>query len=168
METPTLKLGLFAALFSFVGTASATKPPMPPSAQESVTVTGWLHVEDYTMEDMIVEVEVNGTYQVARVSEGGRFQVELPADSKATLRFEKPGHLPKEVVVDTNNMKGGGRTQRSRHVRFAVIMELERFMGGMTYAGPVGSIGFDPQGGCVAVTHDKALVPASRHAPMVF
>jgi hypothetical protein len=161
-------LALFTATLLISPSASAATPPLPPDGGSTVTLTGWLHVEDYTMEDMVVEVNVNGSYQIARVSGSGRFTVELPADAKCTLRFEKPGHLPKEVLVDTRHMHRTGQSQRNRHVRFAVIMELERFMGGMTYAGPVGSIGFDPDGGCLAVSHDKGLVPAARHAPMVF
>ncbi len=163
-----LKTSLCAALLINLGLAKAAKPPGLPMDDDAVELTGWLHVEDYTMEDVVLEVEVNGTYQVARVSNTGRCNVMLPADSKATLRFEKPGHLPKEVVVDTRYVHDGDRGARTRHVKFAVILELERFMGGMTYAGPVGSIGFDAGGGCVAVAHDKSLVPAKRHTPMVF
>ena len=131
-------------------------------------VTGWLHVEDLTMADVVLKVEVNGTTELATVSENGRFTVTLPAETEAILRFEKPGHLPKEVVVDTHNAQDGEPGQHTRRVKFAVIMHLVRHMGGQRYAGPVGSLGFDDGGGCLAVSHDQKLVPVQRQALMVF
>ncbi len=120
------------------------------------------------MAGVVVSIEVNGETQTTTVPESGRFEVSLPADVEATLRFEKPGHLPKEVVVDTHHVNDGGFDGRTRHVKFAVILELERRMGGLTYPGPVGSLGFDKDGGCLAVAHDRTLVPASRDKIMVF
>ncbi len=143
-------------------------PPGAPPADEAVVLTGWLHVEDYTMADVVLEVHVNGAVRTASVSETGRFTLSLPADVEAILRFEKPGHLSKEVVVDTRHVRDGSFDQRVRRLKFAVIMQLERHMGNWTYNGPVGSIGFEQGGGCVAVQHDRSLVPADRHKPMVF
>ena len=84
------------------------------------------------------------------------------------LRFEKPGHVSKEVKVDTRHVLRGGPDQRKRKISFAVILELECRMGGPTDARPVANIGFAPEGGCVAVEHDRQLVPTSRHTLMVF
>ncbi|MBK8340191.1 MAG: hypothetical protein IPK99_09495 [Flavobacteriales bacterium] len=168
---PELKVGLITALFFPFGIAQAATPPSSPPAadsDEAVVLTGWLHVESLTMRDVIVEVEVNGTTQIAPVSEAGRFTVELPANAEVLLRFEKPGHLSKEVTVDTRYAQDGKAGQKKRHVKFGVIMELERWMGGLTYAGPVGSLGFEQGGGCLAVEHDRELVPAERRSPMVF
>jgi hypothetical protein len=171
MRTRTIPIqdaGLLAILTLCAGTADAAFPPATPPVEEVVILTGWLHVEDLTMKDVVLEVEVNGTTRTTPVSESGRFTVELPADAEATLRFEKPHHVPKEVKVDTRHAGDGGTGPRTRRVRFAVIMELERLMGGLTYAGPVGSIGFDQGGGCVAVQHTRQLVPAKRRATMEF
>jgi hypothetical protein len=41
-------------------------------------------------------------------------------------------------------------------------------MAGFRYQGPVGSIGFDQGGGCLAIARDRKLVPARRQATMVF
>jgi hypothetical protein len=85
------------------------------------------------------------------------------------LRFEKPGHVTKEVTVDTRHVQDGDfGGQRRRQVKLAVIMEQERFMAGLTYAGPVGNLGFEPGGGCVAVAHTRSVVPAKRRAAMEF
>ena len=162
--TRTTALGLCAALSLSVSPSHAAAPPV----NEAVVLTAWLHVDDLSMSDVVVEVEVNGTVHIAPVAENGRITVSLPADAEAVLRFEKPGHVSKEVTVDTRHVLRGGPDQRKRKISFAVILELERRMGGLTYAGPVGIIGFDPEGGCVAVAHDRTLVPARRHAPMVF
>ncbi|MBK7268041.1 MAG: hypothetical protein IPI07_00480 [Flavobacteriales bacterium] len=171
-NTPFLSAGLLVALVLPFGIAQAATPPSsPPTAaasEEAVVITGWLQVEGLTMKDVIVEVEVNGTTRIAPVSETGRFTVELPANAEVLLRFEKPGHLSKEVTVDTRYAGNGKGGQKKRHVKFGVIMELERWMGGLTYAGPVGSIGFDQGGGCLAVEHDRTMVPAEQRRPMVF
>ena len=159
---------LFSASLFNASIALAAGPPAGPPALEAVVLTGWLHVEDYTMEDVVVSVEVDGEVQKSRVTPGGRFDLMLPANTEATLRFEKPGHLPKEVTVDTRNAQVGEPGKHARHVKFAVILQLERFMAGLTYPGPVGSIGFDAGGGCVAIGHDKRVVPARRQATMVF
>lgn len=146
----------------------ATPPPASKSTA-TVELIGWLHVDDAEMKDVVLRVEVNGEVHRARVSGTGRFDVAIPAESAATLRFEKPGHVTKEVTVDTRNVEDGGFSgQKKRQVKLAVIMEQVRFMAGLTYAGPVGNIGFEPGGGCVAVAHTRAVVPAKRRAAMEF
>lgn len=171
METPMspARLACCTALLALMTTASFAAPPeVPPAAEEAVVLAGWLHVESLTMADVVLEVEVNGTMYLGEVTPNGRFTVSLPANTQATLRFEKPEHLPKEVVVDTRHARDGGPGHRTRRLHFAVIMELERRMGGLTYAGPVGSIGFEEGGGCVAIAHNRERVPAKRQAVMVF
>lgn len=166
-RTP-VQLACATALLILAGADLSAAPPAPPPADEAVVLTGWLHVEGLTMADVVLEVEVNGTMFLGEVSQNGRFTVSLPANTQATLRFEKPEHLPKEVVVDTRHARDGGPGHRTRRLHFAVIMELERRMGGLTYAGPVGSIGFEEGGGCVAIAHNRERVPAKRQAVMVF
>lgn len=171
MHTPnsTLRInGLACAFLLCAVITHAATPPSAPPISEAVVLTGWLHVEDYTMADVVVTVDVNGVATTSTVKENGRFDLVLPADAEAVVRFEKPGHLPKEVVVDTRHARAGDFGQRTRHVKFAVIMQLERHMAGLTYPGPVGTIGFDPQGGCTAISHDRRTVKAKRNVPMVF
>ncbi|HRH70247.1 MAG: hypothetical protein JNL43_13155 [Flavobacteriales bacterium] len=170
-NTPQLKSGLVALVLLVSATTHAASPPARIVASEAVELTGWLHTEDFTVHETTVEVEVNGVTEVAPVTLNGRFHIELPADAEVRLRFEKEGHLSKEVIVDTRHAQVGDAGQHIRHVKCAVIMELERRMGGLTYAGPVGSLAFDPEGGCLAVTHDRKLVPAKpkhRKAAMEF
>ncbi len=160
--------GLAAALFLAMGVTRAIAPPSAPPAAESVELTAWLHVEGLTMEDVVVTVLVNGETRTAGASENGRVDLVLPADAEALVRFEKPGHLPKEVVVDTRYAQDGDHGKRTRHVKFAVIMQLERHMAGLTYPGPGGTLSLDAGGGCLAVAHDRNVVPARRNVPMVF
>ncbi len=135
-----------------------------------VTLTGWVHVDDYDFDDATVQVEVNGEIQTAHVSKSGRFDISLPAGTEATLRFEHPGHLTKEVLVDTRHARDGYPGRDTRHVKFAVILEQERYMGGNVYAGPVGNLAFEKDGGCLTVQHiNKLVVGRSRsRKPMVF
>ncbi|MBX2973170.1 MAG: hypothetical protein KF797_08705 [Flavobacteriales bacterium] len=160
---------LGAAALLLTTPANAMTPPASSTSDASVQLTGWLHVDDLEMSDVTILVAVNGAMRTAHVSSNGRFDIDLPAESAATLRFEKPGHVTKEVTVDTRNVQDGSfNGQRRRHVKLAVIMEQERFMAGLTYAGPVGSIGFDQGGGCVAVAHTRTMVPVKRRATMEF
>jgi hypothetical protein len=164
-----LRLGGMAALMLALGgpVAMAATPGSPP-AQEMVLITGWLQADGHNMSDVLLLVEAGDDAKYATISETGRFVVELPANSEAILRFEKPGHVTKEVVVDTRHATGVGGFGRQRKVRFAVVLELERHMAGLTYAGPVGSMSFDQQGGCLAVDHHRNMVPAKDRRTMVF
>lgn len=166
---------LSTAFISIAGLALASTPPSSPPAERAdddatVTFTGWLQANDYTLGDVVVTANVNGELLVTGVKENGRFDLVLPSGTSATLRFEKPGHLPKEVTIDTHNSTVGEPGSSERHVEFAVVLEPERWMGGLSYAGPVGSIGFDAQGGCLAVEHDKQMVLGrkQRHVTMTF
>ncbi len=152
-----------AAASAFAGSPPASRPHA-----DEVVLTGWMHVEDHTWSDATVSAEVEGHTLTSRVSESGRFELRLPANSEVVLRFEKPDHLPKEVVVNTAHAREGAFGKNRRHVKFAVIMELERHMAGFTYHSPVGTIGFEKDGGCLAVTHKREKIPPGRNKPMEF
>ncbi len=130
-------------------------------SEGTVLLTGWLQAFDLNMTDVTVEVTVNGAGSLVSVSENGRFTVELPADTEAVLRFEKPGHEPKELRVDTHNASADARARR-QHVKFAVILDLKRHMGGWAYSGPVAFISFTREAGSLLVQHTRELVPQER------
>ncbi|HQW87043.1 MAG TPA: hypothetical protein PLH93_07655, partial [Flavobacteriales bacterium] len=90
---------LAACLIPF--TAAQADPPTAPLASTTVELIGWLHVEALSFDQATVEVQVGGSVHTAAVSRTGRFDVLLPADTEVLVRFEHPGHLSKEVVVDT-------------------------------------------------------------------
>lgn len=158
------------ALTCLMGTAPATlrSAPYTPPTDDAVTITGWVHVEDLGFDNTRVKLEVNGEEHIVPLSPQGRFDINLPVGTEAVLRFEHPGHLPKEVVVDTHDAKAGEFKDGTRHLKLAVILELERLMAGMKYAGPVGNITFDAQGGCVAVDHTRRMIVGRKNEPMVF
>ncbi|MBK9288438.1 MAG: hypothetical protein IPN38_12325 [Flavobacteriales bacterium] len=95
---------LVALLFATTTTALAEEPP---ATAESVVLTGWLHVEDLSFDLTTVEADVNGAVLYAAVSKTGRFTLNLPINANAVLRFEHPGHLPKQVLVDTHFADAG-------------------------------------------------------------
>lgn len=157
-KTPLI-VAAHLALFTTVITPSRAAGPPPASAfGEAVELTGWLHVEDFDFDDATVLLEVNGQISSVPISKTGRIDISLPVGTEAVLHFEHPGHLSKEVLVDTRHARDGYVGRDVRHVRFAVILEESRLMAGMDYAGPVGSVGFDKEGGCLAVQHTRALV----------
>lgn len=157
-----------AMLLSASAPLHAMTPPAAPPMAEDVELTGWLQVDDYTFDLTTVEVQVDGTVQYAPVSRTGRFNVNLPANTEALIRVEHPGHLPKEVVVDTHHARSGEEGRNKRHITFAVVLDPERHMGDQEYAGPVAGIGFEQHSGRIAITHTKKVVPARRGKPMVF
>ncbi len=159
------------ALFTTAITPSRAAGPPPASAfEEAVELTGWLHVEDFDFDDATVLLEVNGQISSVPISKTGRIDISLPVGTDALLRFEHPGHLTKEVLVDTHHARDGYVGRDVRHVRFAVILEETRLMAGMDYAGPVGNVGFDKDGGCLAIEHTRKLVVGRSRSkkPMVF
>lgn len=155
-----IQFAAFAAILLLNPSNALADPPSGPLKLDVVNLTAWLHVEDLTMADVVVELEIDGEVQRGSVGENGRFELSLPADVRALLRFTKPGHLPKEVVVDTYHVNEGGFDGKTRNVSFAVILEAERHMAGLTYPGPVGGLRFEQGGGCLAVDHDQRKVPA--------
>lgn len=155
------------ALFAATSPAFADGPAAPVEAG-TVQLTGWLHVDDLSFDLTTVEADVNGMVLFAPVSRTGRFSLTLPVNANAVLRFEHPGHLPKEVKVDTHFAGVGEPGQHARHINFAVVLEPERHMAGLDYAGPVGTIAFDKGGGCAAITKERKLVPTRRQKPIVF
>jgi len=165
---PSFEQASALAAFLLAGAASSATPPANRAEKDEVVLTGWMHVEDHTWRDATVSVEVDGMVQVAHVNESGRFDIRVPANSEVVLRFEKPEHLAKEVVVNTAHAANGPAGRHKRHVKFAVILELERHMAGFGYHSPVGTIGFDKDGGCLAVTHRREKIPSVRNKPMVF
>lgn len=171
LEHPSLLAATMAALFSISDPAlRAEGPPSPPASMNDVILTGWIHVGDYDFDEATVEVRVNGEVRTAPVSKTGRFDISLPSGTEATLRFEHPGHLTKELLVDTRHARDGYLGRDTRQVKFAVILEQERYMGGQVYAGPVGSLAFEKDGGCLTVQHTRTLVVGRTHGrkPMVF
>lgn len=146
----------------------AAPPESPPPAQGTVSLTGWLHVEDLSFRKTTVEVEYGGLVYDVPVTKTGRFDLNLPDDLEAVVRFAHPGHLTKEVLVDTHHAKQGEPGKRDRRIRFAVILQDEREMTGFDYAGPVGNIGFDAEGGCTVVERTLILKQGPRTRLRVF
>ncbi|MBK6628277.1 MAG: hypothetical protein IPJ87_07055 [Flavobacteriales bacterium] len=149
-------------------TAAQADPPPAPLASTTVELIGWLHVEALSFDQATVEVQVGGSVHTATVSRTGRFDVLLPADTEVLVRFEHPGHLSKEVVVDTHHAERSHDGKGPRQLRMGVVLELEKRMGGLAYAGPVGRLAFDAEGGCVAVEHTRRMTPARRSKAVVF
>ncbi len=136
----------------------ASKPGNP----EEVLLTGWLHVEDRYVGDLVLVVELDGERcSYAEVLTNGRFIISVPLGSEVLLAFIKPGHLSKEISVSTRNALN---TRQARHdnrtVKFDVVLESMEKRAGRSYKGPVGSLSFVNGSGYMMVRHDPKLVAA--------
>lgn len=161
-------LNLVPAMLAFALMASTVSFAAPGNLLDAVHITGWVHVEDLGFEKTRVLLHIKGEEHWVPITPMGRFDIDLPVGAEAVLRFEHPGHLAKEVVVDTHGANAGEFEDGTRRLRMAVILELERLMAGQKYAGPVGNIAFDKEGGCVAVDRTRRMVVGRTNEPMVF
>lgn len=158
---PTLEAVALAATLAIAGLSLLAAPlPAAPSAPEEVIFTGWLHVEDNTVDDLILVVTVDEDRCLyAEVDGSGRFVIALPVGCRALLSFLKPGHLTKEVEVDTRNSMITSRAQRTnKRVKFDVVMEPVEKRLGRKYEGPVGCLSFVRGTGTMKVKHDLRVV----------
>ncbi|QQR86273.1 MAG: hypothetical protein IPJ76_17045 [Flavobacteriales bacterium] len=169
MRTPRPRnLTLVPTMLAFALMASTSSFAAPGNTLDAVHITGWVHVEDIGFEKTRVLLHIKGEEHWVPITPMGRFDIDLPVGAEAVLRFEHPGHLAKEVLVDTHGANAGEFEDGTRRLRMAVILELERLMAGQKYAGPVGNIAFDKDGGCVAVDRTRRMVVGRTNEPMVF
>lgn len=159
---PTLEAVALAALLAIAGLSlfAAPVPVSTPPAPEEVLFTGWLHVEDQNVNDLVLVVTVDEDRCLyAEVESTGRFTIMVPVGCRALLSFLKPGHLPKEIVVDTRNSMNTSKAQRNnRKVKFDVVLEALEKRPGRKYEGPVGSLSFVNGTGTMKVKHDLRVV----------
>lgn len=126
---------------------------------EDVVFTGWLRVEDHNVEDLVIMVEVAESCLYAEVLPTGRFTVAVPVGERALLAFIKPGHITKEVELDTRYSMANNKAARgNRTVKFDVVLEPEAKRPGRKYDGPVGSLGFHKGTGSTKVRHNLSVV----------
>ncbi len=150
---------LLTALCALIG-LSLFGTPAPAVVRDEVLITGWLHVSDDHVNDAILVVELEGEHCLyTKLEFNGRFAFTVPVNAKARLVFLKPGHLPKEVEVDTRNALNTPKAERmNRKVEFDVVLESEEQRPGRRYDGPVGSITFVNGTGTMKVRHDLQVV----------
>lgn len=149
----TIEALLVLALIALVALGSFAAP-----TGQAVLLSGRLLASDHSAHDLVLSVEVEGSCLFAEVSSRGRFSIAVPPGSKAILSFIKPGHLTKEVVIDTESAFGGSRAaKRARKLEFDVVMEPEQKHPGQRFTGPVGSVGFMKGSGALRVRHAPQL-----------
>ena len=153
---------LLTALFALIG-LSLFAGPSPVIVRDEVRITGWLHSKDGRMDNAVLVVELEGeSCLYTELAFNGRFAFTVPLNAKARLIFLKPGHLAKEVDVDTRNALNTPQAERlNRKVEFDVVLENEEQRPGRRYEGPVGSITFLNGTGNMKVKHDLRVVAAT-------
>ena len=138
----------------------------PRLARMRLALPGWTP-GSYLMRDYVRQLEGLVVEQGSQVLDLQRLEpsawgVECdPSGGLLTIRYRV---LATELTVRTCHLDH----EHGFLALAAVVLELERHMAGYTYAGPVGSLGFDAQGGCLAVSHDRKLEDGPKQKPMVF
>ena len=156
---------LYPAALVCALTASAL-PAELLAERDHIEIHGRLLLDGEALSDAILIVEVNDLECVPfDLYPDGRFELSLPLDAKASIRFEKPGYLSKDVVVDTRNaLRTKEAVRKNKLVRFDVQLQPEPRNERM-YAGPVGSITFVKGTGLMKVRHDRTLVDVHHADP---
>lgn len=133
----------------------------PGTSGKEVLVSGWLIMDAGNAHDVLVVVELDGELCMpVKLRSNGKFSVALPAGSQAVMRFSKPGHLTKEVVVDTRNAAGHqAQDYKATKVHFGVELSAEEGNSHCGHAGPVGTVAFKRGTGAIAVKHHKRSLP---------
>lgn len=148
----------FIAALSFVFAVFAPST-LRADARELIEITGRILLDGETAADAVLIIEVNDLDCIPFDLEAdGRFTLSLPVNSKANIRFEKPGYLSKEVTVDTRHaLLTKDAVKENKLVRFDVQMQPEPDALRM-YAGPVGTISFVKGSGLMKVRYDRTLI----------
>ena len=117
-------LALLTAFFALLGIGLYATPIQDP-VKKPLLITGWLHVKDSTVPDVILVVELEENFCThSEILPNGRFYFEIPVDAKARLVFNKPGYLTKEVVIDTRNaLNNKEATKVNSKVKFDIVLE---------------------------------------------
>jgi len=130
-------------------------------APDEIVFTGWLRVVDRNVDDLVLVVETAESCLYAEVLPSGRFIVSVPVGSQAKVAFIKPGHITKEIELDTRNSMSNRKAARANSkVKFDVVLEPESKRPGRTYDGPVGSLAFNKGTGSTKVRHTLKVVAA--------
>ncbi|MCB0773183.1 MAG: hypothetical protein KDB93_07400 [Flavobacteriales bacterium] len=162
-----LPIALALLLATFTLQPAQAAPPAR-TASDKLSVIAWLDAANGRMDDIIVEVEVNGVKDWGRPNAEGQVEFQLPADQVALIHFRKPGHITKSVQVDTHHMQDGAYKGKRRSIDFGVRMETESTLPGQVFDGPVGIFAFADGAGDLSVQVDRHVVPATRKQTIVF
>ena len=153
-------------LIGLVCSSSVSALPRPVPL-ENVALTAWMDITDGTLNDIIVEVNVNGVKDWGRPDADGRVDLMLPSDAVALIHFRKPGHLTKTVTVDTHNMRNGSFKGKKHSLSFSVKLDPVADKEDLAYSGLVGTIFFDAVSGDPVIEQDQHLAPI-RQQKVVF
>ncbi|MEZ4757959.1 MAG: hypothetical protein R2817_14120 [Flavobacteriales bacterium] len=155
-----LHLSCEAALLTALFALFALSLLAAPASPDAIRIAGQLYITDGHLNDAVLVVELEDAHCLyAELRDDGRFHMDLPVNSRVRLHFMQPGHLPKEVVVDTRNALNTPKALReNRKVKFEVVLESEEQRPGLRYEGPVGAIRFVNGTGTMKVMHDLRVV----------
>jgi hypothetical protein len=128
-----------------------------------VEVDGWIEAKMERKEHLLVYVEVGDQLlRPSSISANGRFKLAVPAGSEARLHFSLPGHLAKEVVLDSRDMRHTdpcATGYKPRRLEFGVRLEPDHKAPAQGYDGPVGTIGFTKGTALPKARHHKRYLP---------
>ncbi|MBV6406109.1 MAG: hypothetical protein IT228_07880 [Flavobacteriales bacterium] len=112
-------------------------------AQTYVTFTGAVHMPDQELHAVRMTVSDGSETMDVMLGRHGSYSFHIPVNERVVLTLESPGHITKEVEIDTHGVPEANGLF-ARNVRVAFDLELERQPDDvlLCYAGPVGRISF--------------------------
>ncbi len=139
-------------------TTLCTPADLQAGTPQHIEVRGRVLLDGTTAEDAMLTIVMDNACNLPfELQANGRFKVLLPVNSQFTIRFEKPGYLSKDVVVDTHYALCSTTARKANHiVRFDVQMQPMPAVA-CAYAGPVGCISFIKGSGLMKVRYDRTL-----------
>jgi hypothetical protein len=123
-----------------------------------VTIKGQLLAsdDDFSTARVLV-ISASGTQELD-VKADGRYNITVCAKEPVLLRFEKGGHITKEVKLNTNNIFASKMAiKKNRILRFNVELMPENFGVDLAFIAPVGEIRFLNGSGLMKVERMYAM-----------
>ncbi|MFZ1333387.1 MAG: hypothetical protein WAR83_14430 [Flavobacteriales bacterium] len=137
-------------------------------AQDRLVIKGSFisQIQDTDARVNAVLIASDGTQMPIDLSRAGKYMVNAPAADTYVLRFEQPGCVAKEVLIDgrnANTKKFGERT-----IKFDMVLHADHPDVNMYYTGPVAEIAFEEGTGEMKVLEQYQLVRVNSFTAQEF
>lgn len=112
-------------------------------AQTFVTFTGDVRMPDQDLHPVRMSISDGAESMDVVLGHNGAYSFHIPVNERVTLTLESPGHITKEITIDTHGVpEAKGMFARTQRVAFDLELERQPDELKLCYTGPVGAIAF--------------------------